>query len=127
MSEDAGHQGGLLNSLRQMASTLIETIYTRVELFALELGEERIRIARALWMAAIGGFCLGLGVLLATLFLVVLFWDSHRLLVLGSLALVFTGLGVFALLVFRRQLRKRSRLFSQTLEELRHDQDRLDT
>jgi uncharacterized membrane protein YqjE len=127
MSEEAGRKGGLLSSLRCLTSTLIEVLYTRVELFAVELDEERRRITRALWLAAMGAFCLGLGILLAVLFLVVLFWDTHRLLVLGILAFGFLAAGIAALLTFRARLADRTRLFSQTLEELRRDRDRLDS
>ncbi len=127
MSEEAGRKGGLLSSLRCLTSTLIEVLYTRVELFAVELDEERRRITRALWLAAMGAFCLSLGILLAVLFLVVLFWDTHRLLVLGILAFGFLAAGIAALLTFRARLADRTRLFSQTLEELRRDRDRLDS
>jgi len=126
MSEEAGRSGGLLNSLRGFTSTIIEVICTRIELFAVELDEERRRIARALWLAAVGAFCLSLGILLAVLFLVVLFWDTHRLLVLGLLAFGFLAAGTAAMLAFRARLAERSRLFSQTLEELRLDRDRLE-
>ena len=73
-----------------------------------------------------GAFCLSLGILLAVLFLVVLFWDDHRLLVLGILAFGFLGAGIAAMLAFRARLAARGRLFSQTLEELRRDRDRLE-
>lgn len=127
MSEEAGRKGGLLSSLRCLTSTLIEVLYTRVELFAVELDEERRRITRALWLAAMGAFCLSLGILLAVLFLVVLFWDTHRLLVLGILAFGFLVAGIAALLTFRARLADRTRLFSQTLEELRRDRDRMNS
>jgi uncharacterized membrane protein YqjE len=127
MSEEAGRKGGLLSSLRCLTSTLIEVLYTRVELFAVELDEERRRITQALWLAAMGAFCLSLGILLAVLFLVVLFWDTHRLLVLGILAFGFLAAGIAALLTFRARLADRTRLFSQTLEELRRDRDRMDS
>ena len=125
MTDKAGRSSGLLGSLRQFASTTIEVVYTRIELFATELDEERQRIVRALWLAAIGAFCLSLGILLAALFLVVLFWDTHRLLVLGLLAAGFLAAGAAAMLAFRTRLTERSRLFSQTLEELRRDHDQL--
>lgn len=127
MSEEAGRSSGLLGSLRGLTSTIIEVIYTRLELFAVELDEERRRIARALWLAAVGAFCLSLGILLAVLFLVVLFWDTHRLLVLGTLAFGFLAAGIAAMIAFRARLADRTRLFSQTLEELHNDRDRLDS
>lgn len=125
MEREGGRGGGLLASLRQLASTIIEVIYTRLELFAIEIDEERVRIARALWLAAAGFFCLSLGILLAVLFLVVLFWDTHRLAVLGGLAAGFLVAGIAAMLVLKTRLSQRVRMFSQSMEELKRDHDRL--
>ncbi len=127
MAETAGRSGGLLDSLRRFGSTALEIIHTRIELFATELDEERARIARALWLAVIGIFCLSLGILLVVLFLVVLFWDSHRLLVLGLLALGFLGAGSAAMLALRARLSQRTKLFAQTLDELQRDRERLES
>ena len=98
---EQGGGRGLLASLRQLTSTLIEILYTRLELFAAEIDEERVRIARALWLVAVGVFCLSLGTLLAVLFLVVLFWDTHRLAVLGGLAAGFLLAGITAMLMLK--------------------------
>lgn len=125
MEQEGGRSSGLLSSLRQLTSTLIEILYTRLELFATEIDEERVRIARAMWLAAAGAFCLSLGILLAVLFLVVLFWDTHRLAVLGGLAAGFLLAGITAMFVLKARLSQRVRLFSQSLEELKRDQDRL--
>ena len=123
---EQGGGRGLLASLRQLTSTLIEILYTRLELFAAEIDEERVRIARALWLVAVGVFCLSLGTLLAVLFLVVLFWDTHRLAVLGGLAAGFLLAGITAMLMLKAHLSQRVRMFSQSLEELKRDHDRLD-
>ncbi len=123
---EQGGGRGLLASLRQLTSTLIEILYTRLELFAAEIDEERVRIARALWLVAVGVFCLSLGTLLAVLFLVVLFWDTHRLAVLGGLAAGFLLAGITAMLMLKARLSQRVRMFSQSLEELKRDHDRLD-
>jgi uncharacterized membrane protein YqjE len=125
MEQEEGRRSGLLGSLRRLASTLIEILYTRLELFATELDEERMRITRALWLVAAGAFCLSLGTLLAVLFLVVLFWDTHRLAVLGGLATGFLLAGGAAVLVLKERLSRRARIFSQTLEELKRDHERL--
>lgn len=125
MTEKAGRGSGLLGSLRQFASTTIEIVHTRIELLATELDEERQRVAAALWLAAVGAFCLALGILLGILFLVVLFWDTHRLLVLGMLSGGFLAAGIAAILALRTSIAEHPRLFSQTLAELRRDHDQL--
>ena len=127
MAETAGRSGGLLDSLRRFASTALEIIHTRIELFATELDEERARIARALWLAVIGTFCLSLGILLAALFLVVLFWDSHRLLVLGMLTGIFLIAGTILCGLVMRALKTMPRIFEASLAELAKDKQQLDS
>ena len=125
MSMEAGRSGGLLGSLRRLGATVIEIIHTRVELFATELEEERARLARALWLAAIGGFCLAVGVMLLVLLVVLMFWDTHRLLVIALLACAFGAAGIAALVALRTLIGERRRMFAQSLAELRADRDTL--
>ena len=70
-------------------------------------------------------FCLAVGVLLAALLIVVLFWDTHRLLVTGALAALFLGAGIAAGERVRRMTRKKSRLFASSLSELSKDREQL--
>ena len=125
MSTEAGRSSGLLDSLRRLGSTVVASVHTRLELLATELEEERIRIGRALWLAAIGAFCLATSAVLVAAFIVVLFWDTHRLLAIGVLACGFGAAGIATLLALRALLAERKRIFSQSLAELRTDQDRL--
>jgi uncharacterized membrane protein YqjE len=121
MSIEAGRRGGLLGSLRQLACTVVELVYTRLELFVTELDEERARLIRAAWLAAVGGFCLATAVLLLVLFIVVAFWDEHRLLVIGLFVLLFGAAGGASLLALRAMMGQQRQLFAQTLAELRAD------
>lgn len=123
--EENVRSGGLLASLRAASATIIEIVLTRIELVAAEFDEEKARLVRALWLAIAGAFCLSLGVLLTVLFLVVVFWDSHRLLVLGVLAAAFLAAGLGAVLALRKGLSERGRLFAQTLDELKRDRELL--
>jgi uncharacterized membrane protein YqjE len=125
MHREEARSGGLLGSLRQLAQTSVEVLHTRIELLATEVDEERARITTAVWLGAAGAFSISLGTLLGVLFLVVMFWDSHRLLVLGALAALFLLAGVTAMLTLRMRLTNRAPMFSQTLEELRRDRERL--
>ena len=125
MSAEAGRAGGLLDSLRKAASTLVEIVYTRLELLATELEEERVRIAHALWLAAISAFCLATSAVLVVMFIVVLFWDTHRLLAIGVLAGGFGLAGISLLITLRSLIAERKRLFAQSLAELHVDRDQL--
>jgi uncharacterized membrane protein YqjE len=70
-------------------------------------------------------FCLGLGVVLLTVFFVVLFWDSYRLPVLGVMSGLFLVLGIFAALTLRAKSAESTRIFSSTLAELSKDREQL--
>lgn len=106
-----------------MASTLLAIFQTRLELLSNEIEEERLRIGQILLYGIVALFFSGLAIMLLTVFIVVLFWDSYRLLVLGSLAMLCFVAGFVAWYEFRRVARKRFKLFSTSLDELDEDRD----
>jgi uncharacterized membrane protein YqjE len=126
MTEETGHSEGLLDSLRNLARTFLAIVHTRIEIFASELDEERTRLAQITLLAAVAAFCLGLAVILLVFFLVVLFWESDRLLAIGVLAGVFAAGGIAACLGLRAAISKRPKFLSATLAELRKDGTRLE-
>ena len=126
MPEDAGHTESLLESLRGVAKTFVALVQTRIEIFASEVDEERTRVGRILVLAVVALFCLGLALVLGVLLIVVLFWDSNRLLALALLTGVFALGGVVALLALRSAIRNRPKFLSATLAELRKDQKGLE-
>lgn len=116
---------GLLASLQRLLSTSTEVLRTRLEILSNELEEEGVRIQHLLLLEQLALFFIGLGLLLATLFVILAFWDSHRLLVLAAFAAFYLVVGVGAALLLRRKLRNRPRLFAATLTELGKDRERL--
>lgn len=117
--------GGLFSSLKTLASTLLGMVHTRIELISSEIDEEIDRLTALFVSAAVSLFFLGLGVIAASVFLVVAFWDSSRLLVLGLLATVFIAVGVFFGLAFRTGMKEKPRVFESTLAELKNDRSQL--
>lgn len=116
---------GLLASLRKLATTLVELLQTRFELIAAEIEEERTRLIRLLILAAIAGFFLSLGILTLTFFIIVLAWDTHRVLATGLLTALYLGVGVVAALKARAAAQEATRLFSASLAQLKKDRDAL--
>jgi uncharacterized membrane protein YqjE len=125
MSDEAGRAVGVLDSLRKLGRTLLETLQTRLEIMVTEIEEEKARIARIAALAALAGFCLALAVNLAVLFLVVLFWDSDRLLAIGVLAGGFAAAGIALGLALKNAVSKHPRVLSATIAELRKDRKEL--
>lgn len=116
---------GLLQSLKRMVGTLLAISQTRLELLSNEIEEERLRIGQMLLYGGIALLCFGLAIMLLTVFIVVVFWDSHCLLVLGSLSALFFVAGLLLWNVLRRVAREKSKLFSASLAALASDRDRL--
>jgi uncharacterized membrane protein YqjE len=125
MTEEAGRAEGLLDSLRSLAKSFVALLQTRLEIVASEIDEGRTRLARIAVLAALAAFCLGLAVVLLVFFLVVLFWDTNRLLAIGVLTGIFTAGGIAAGLVLRLEIVRRPKFLSATLQELRKDANKL--
>ena len=127
MSQEAGapRPPGLVDSLSRLGRTALGMLRTRLEILGTELEEERIRFAQlALAVAAIA-FCLQMAVLLFVIFLVVFLWETHRLATLGAFAAFFLAAGVVGMLVLKRRLARRPKMFASSLGELLKDEERL--
>ncbi len=120
-----GATPGLLESLRLLATTLVSVAHTRLDLLSTDLEEDREHLASLVLLAFGALFCLGIGVVLSTILLVVLFWDTHRLLLLATLAALFLAAGLLGGAYARRKAKERPRLFVASLAELFKDRREL--
>lgn len=117
----------LMGSIKRLLSTLTSVVSTRLELLANEVQEERLHLTQMLFFTLLTLFCFGIGILLLTAFIVMLFWDEHRLAVLGTLSFVFFALGILTTLILRSKMETKSKLFSDSLAELGKDREYLCT
>ena len=131
MPEAAGgadsQAGGLLDSVKALARSLLALGQTRLEILGSEIEEQRAILLREVLLAIIAAFCLGLGIVFAALFFVFLFWDNPalRLAVICIFALVFLAAGAVLMVMARAAGRDRPRTFSATAEELARDRETL--
>lgn len=112
---------GLLSALKTLLDTALGLVQTRAALLAVELEEERDRLLGLLLYGSAAFFFLSFGLVMLAVFLTALFWETHRLLVIGSFTTLFLTCGVFALVLARRLLNRTTTLFSSSLEELAQD------
>jgi uncharacterized membrane protein YqjE len=106
-------------------ATSAEVLSTRVAILSTELEEEGIRVRELILFEQMSLFFLGLGLLLTTLCVVLVFWETHRLLVLALFAVFYLTIGAGTALVIRHKLKTRPRMFSTTMSELGKDRERL--
>ena len=108
-------------AVRRIGADVLDLARTRLELAAIELQEGAHRLlgylAWAVAAAVLGLFALGLVIL----FVLVLFWDTHRLAAVGGMAVLFILGTLFAVMRLRAGLAARPPMLPATLAELRKD------
>lgn len=121
MTEGAGRGGGLLESAKGLARTLLAAAQTRLELLANELEEQRTLLLRQVLLGVIASFCLGLAIVFAVFFIVLTFPPENRPTVMGLFALLFFAIAAVLYRLVRRAASERPRMFSSTMGELEKD------
>ena len=118
-------ESGVLAALRRLGATTVELLYTRLELVATELEEERNRILRLLLLTVAAIFFLVAGILLLTFFIIIVAWDTHRVLAAGLLTVLYFVIGGIFAINARNAAKTHAKLFTATLAELKKDRDGL--
>jgi len=112
---------GFVDSLRHLGDGLAASLQDRLELFSVELQEEKFRLIRTfLWISA-AVFTAMMTLTFASLTVVYFFWPGARLAVLGGLTVLYAaalGAIIFAL---RRYLARQPQPFAATLQEIGED------
>jgi len=112
---------GIIGSFRTLGHGLLSTVHDRVELFALELQEEKFRLIQTfIWICA-AVFSGMMAITFASLTLVYIFWESARLAVLGGVTLFYIGSLVAIIVGFRRFIARQPTPFAATRQELGED------
>lgn len=120
-----GESRGLFESLTILAGTLVAIVQTRLDLLSADLEEDRAHLISQLVLSLVALLCLGVGVVLVMILLVIAFWDTHRLLALGVIAGFFLASGTVAWVFALRKGRSKPRLFTGSLSELSKDRQQL--
>ncbi len=116
---------GLFDSLRRLLHTTVELAGVRLELLVADLELEKLRLVAALLRALLGLLLIGLGLVLAAGFVLLLLWDRYRLGAVAGLALLFLLGGWLLLRAARQRLLQGDALLAGTRAELQRDRDAL--
>jgi uncharacterized membrane protein YqjE len=118
---------GIVRSGRRMLAILVNMARTRLNLFAVELMEEKSRIWLMLVLTALALIFASMALLMLSLLVVVAFWDDNRLLAIGGLLALYVFATVVTLLILRQKTKIGSKLFAHTLRELEKDEAELES
>ncbi len=126
-SRPGAHAGsGLFESLRSALANLIRLAHTRIELVSVEMEARLLNSRHVMMWSVVALFSASLALLTLSLTVLIIFWDTHRLLAAGAITAFFAIMAIAAALVVRRRLRERPRLLAATIEELKRDAATLD-
>lgn len=118
--DDPQHEpGGLLATGKRILRSVGDLVQSRLELFLVEIKEERLRVLDALLLVAACVVCALMTVALLTFMLVVIFWE-HRVMVLGLLTLGYAAGAGASFWALRHRLRH-WQSFTGTLEQIKKD------
>ena len=113
--------GPFTTTVKNLASTVIGILQTRLELVSTEWEEERARLGR-IWIAvSLALFFTCIATVLVAAFIVVAFWESYRLWALGGVAGAFVLAAVACWSIAAAALAAKPRVFASTLAALAED------
>lgn len=120
-----GKGKGLFESLTDLAATLVGMAHSRIELICIDLEQERDYIFSLLIRSLLALLCLGIGLVLAIIAVVIAYWDTHRVMALGGMAGFFLCVCVATGITILNRVRARTGLLAASLTELSKDRQQL--
>jgi|SRR5579862_5107507 len=121
MGDKAPPPPGILESLRKLGRTGVALLQNRLELFSVELEEQKVRLVRVLVLAGAAIFLGNTALLAVSATIVVAAGERARLGVLIGLSVVYLGAAVWAALALRKELRSAPPPFQDSVAELKKD------
>ena len=116
---------GLLGSLRRFADTGLSALQNRLELFAIELREEKARFIELFFWASAALFLGMLAVISFTAAVLLLCPTGARPWVAIGFVVLYGGGALAAALSMRKKLAGRAPAFAETVAQLQKDRDLL--
>jgi len=113
------------STVRSTVRTLLSFAETRARLAANEFEEQLLRLLEVAAWAVAAVFFFAIAVLLVCLFIVLVFWDSNRILAAGLIAGLFVAGGGVSVPMVRSCLAARPKFLAATLAEFEKDRQRM--
>ena len=113
--------GGVFHSLRNIGPVLLGLLRTRLELFGIELAEEKERAAQVVLLAVCALLFGGLALLMLNLLVLAHFWHTYRYEAIAALFLLYGAGVVLCIRRLQASLAQRPPMFEATVAELKAD------
>ena len=122
-SEPKAAHGG--STSRRLGASLLGLLHSHVELFGIELQEQKARSVSLLLFAGLALVFALLALVALSGLILILLWDNYRIPGMIGLAVFYLLAGIFCALRLKAAVFDESSPFSGTLEELANDRERL--
>jgi len=117
--------GGLFSSVRRMADTCLSSVHNRVELFGLELQEEKLRLMRLLLWTGAALFASFLAITVITIAVVMISPQENRNVVVSVFGIFYAIMAIVLSLKLRSEVKNAPPPLADTTAELKKDLDAL--
>jgi uncharacterized membrane protein YqjE len=111
----------IIETVGRIAGTMLAMVETRLELAALEIEEESQRLLKFFMLALLSLILFGIAMVLVSLTIILVFWDSYRLQAALVLAALFGVAATVAMMKLRKAFATRPRMLASTVAELNKD------
>ncbi|EIK96746.1 putative transmembrane protein [Pseudomonas sp. M47T1] len=112
-------------SSRRLGAALLGLLHSHVELFGIELQEQKSRTLSLLLFAGLALVFALLALVALSGLILILLWDNYRMVGMIGLCLFYLLAGLFCAMRLKAAIFDESSPFSGTLEELANDRERL--
>ena len=113
------------SSSRRLGAAMLGLLQSHVELFGIELQEQKSRTVSLLLFAGLALVFALLALVALSGLILILLWDNYRMAGMIGLATFYVLAGIFCALRLKAAVFDESSPFSGTLEELGNDRERL--
>jgi len=118
---------GLMASLQRLAETGLSAAKNRLELFSVEIREERARFLEIVTWASMALFMGIMAIIVFTATILLLCPEEARTYVAAGFTLLYVAGAVVSGLSLRTRLKKRAMPFAETISQLQKDRQWLDS
>ena len=111
----------IFDTVGRIGSTVLAMVETRLELAALEVEEESQRLLGYFMLALLSLILFGIAMVLVSLTIILVFWESYRLEAALALAALFAVAGTIIIMKLKSAFAARPRMLASTVAELNKD------
>ena len=111
----------ILQTVGRIGGTVLAMVETRLELAALEIEEESQRLLGYFMLALLSLILFGIAMVLVSLTIILLFWETYRLQEALGLAALFAVAGTVIMMKLKSAFASRPRMLASTVAELNKD------